>query len=75
MTRRQRAGKGGKDYHGCGNPGCPVCSPGRDLLGPTRQELRADADLDEGFEDLGSVGSLKIGPYDYDGNASPGHRQ
>lgn len=47
MTRRQREGRGGKDYHGCGNPRCSVCSPGRDLLGPTRQEVASAEDLSD----------------------------
>lgn len=41
MTRRQRQGRGGKDHHGCGNAKCGVCSPGRELLGITRQEKAA----------------------------------
>ena len=47
MSRRQREGKGGKDHNGCGNKGCPMCSPGRDIVGTTMDEQRAQLELDE----------------------------
>lgn len=47
MTRRQREGKGGRDHHGCRQPGCPMCSNRRQHDGPTRDEHVAELEQRE----------------------------
>lgn len=47
MTRRQRSGRGGKDYNGCGQSLCWCCANARTYLGATRAERAAELELHE----------------------------
>ena len=64
MSRRQREGRGGRDFHGCGNAGCFYCGNRRQFDGATRRELAED-DAEEWLrapltaEELASVEKAK----------------
>lgn len=47
MSRRQREGRGGRDFHGCGNAGCFYCGNRRQFDGETAEERAADIELEE----------------------------